>query len=194
MSAAPPPIAFLDASVLYPELVRDILLRLASRNVFQPRWSARVQEEWAAALSRNRPDIPAARIARTRHLMDLNFEGAAVEGFVHRIAALALPDPDDRHVLAAAIHCGATVIVTANLRDFPAAALDPLGIEAAHPDAFIRRCINRHRDSALAAVDKLLSSYRNPPMDARELLDRMRIQGLVESAAALADTPIAHAH
>ena len=86
---------------------------------------------------RNRPDIPHVRIERTRHLMDTRFQDALVEGYEHHIDSLALPDADDRHVLAAAIHSGARIIVTTNLRDFPASALAPFSIEACHPDAFI---------------------------------------------------------
>src|ERR1035441_10444266 len=119
MNEAPVITAFLDANVLYPALLRDILLRLASRQMFRARWSAQVHDEWMSALIRNRPDIPSARVERTRCLMDRHFQSALVEGYEHRIEGLMLPDADDRHVLAAAIHCDARIIVTTNLRDFP---------------------------------------------------------------------------
>src|ERR1700733_1672869 len=118
-------IAFLDASVLYPGRLRDLLMHLAMRHLFQPRWSERVQDEWIAALMRNRPDLAVAQLQRTRRLMDDHINDALVSGYEHMIDQLTLPDADDRHVLAAAIHGCARVIVTANLRDFPTDALSP---------------------------------------------------------------------
>jgi predicted nucleic acid-binding protein len=112
-------VAFLDASVLYPALLRNLLMHLALRDLFQARWSDRIHDEWIAALLRNRPDLTFAQLARTRRLMDENVDEALVGGYEHLIGALTLPDPKDRHVLAAAIHSGAGVIVTVNLRDFP---------------------------------------------------------------------------
>lgn len=112
-------VAFLDASVLYPALLRDLLLRVALFGVFHAHWSARVQDEWTTALLRNRPDLSRALVERTRQLMDSHFPDAVVVGYEHRIELITLPDMDDRHVAAAAIHCGATAILTANLRHFP---------------------------------------------------------------------------
>jgi hypothetical protein len=111
-------VAFLDASVLYPALLRNLLMHLALRDLFQARWSDLVHEEWIAALLRNRPDLTFAQLTRTRRLMDENVDDALVGGYEHLMGEFTLPDPKDRHVLAAAIHGGASVIVTANLRDF----------------------------------------------------------------------------
>jgi predicted nucleic acid-binding protein len=135
MNQTPVITAFLDANVLYPALLRDILLRLASQNLFHARWSKQVHDEWMAALMRDRPDISSARMERTRHLMDTHFKDALVEGYEHLIEKITLPDPDDRHVLTAAIHGGARIIVTTNLRDFPETALAGFDVEAMHPDA-----------------------------------------------------------
>jgi hypothetical protein len=186
MTGTPDPIAFLDASVLYPSLLRNILMRLALHGLFRAHWSARVHEEWSAALLRDRPDLVPARIERTRMLMDAHIQDALVEGYEHRIDALVLPDADDRHVLAAAIHCGANIIVTANLRDFPASALAPFGIEARHPDAFVLGHLEADPDDVVATLHRLRASYRNPPRTALELLATMRKQGLTASADALA--------
>jgi len=131
------PSAFLDASALYPALLRNILMRLALDDLFRAFWSERVQDEWTQAIFRDRPDLPRAQIERTRRLMDQAIDDAIVGGYEPLIETLALPDAEDRHVLAAAIHCGASVIVTANLRDFPNEILSLHGIEAQHPDAFI---------------------------------------------------------
>ena len=126
------PWAFLDASALYPSLLRNILMRLATRDLFRAFWSQRVQEEWTRAVLRNRPQLSSASIERTRRLMDENIDDASVSGYEPLIETITLPDADDRHVLAAAIHCGASIIVTANLRDFPAKTLAHHDIEARH--------------------------------------------------------------
>jgi len=117
------PWAFLDASVLYPALLRNILMRLAIDDLYRAFWSQRIQDEWTQAILRDRPHLPRAQIERTRRLMEHSIDDAMVSGYEPLIETLTLPDADDRHVLAAAIHCGARVIVTANLRDFPNATL-----------------------------------------------------------------------
>jgi hypothetical protein len=185
MNEAPVVTAFLDANVLYPALLRDILMRLASGNLFRARWSAQVHREWMAALIRDRPDVLLASLERTRQLMDAHFPDAPVEGYEHRMDSLMLPDPDDRHVLAASIHCGADAIVTANLRDFPDAALAGLGLRAVHPDAFIRGLLNRDANAVVDAMRRLRHSFRNPPRSAPELLAAMKAQGLTAAAEAL---------
>lgn len=185
MKEAPSAIAFLDASVLYPALLRNILMYLALHGLFRAHWSARVHEEWAAALLRDRPDLVPARVDRTRMLMDAHIQDALVEGYEHRIDVLTLPDAHDRHVLAAAIHCGANVIVTMNLRDFPASELAPFAIEACHPDAFILGLLENAPGDVLAALHQLRGSFKNPPKTAGDLLAAMKKQGLTASAAAL---------
>ncbi len=186
MNETPIITAFLDASVLYPALLRDILMRLASRGLFHARWSAQVHDEWMSALIRNRPDIPYARIERTRHLMDTHLQDARVEGYEHRIESITLPDADDRHVLAAAIHCGARVIVTTNLRDFPASTLAPFSIEACHPDAFILGLLENDESNVVAALRLVRRPLKNPPLTAATFLAEMSRQGLSASADALA--------
>lgn len=185
MTRAASSIAFLDASVLYPALLRNILMRLAVQGVFRARWSARVHDEWTEALLRNRPDISAANAVRIRALMDAHVQDALVEGYENRIASLVLPDADDRHVLAAAIHCSAHFIVTANLRDFPKPALKAFRIEPAHPDMFIARLLAAEPEAALAAFRRLRKALINPPLATDDLLAGMARQGLTESAGAL---------
>ena len=112
----PVTVAFLDASVLYPAPLRDLLLELAVSDLFRAKWSASVHEKWIRALLRRRPDLTAERLERTRGLMDAHVRDALVTGFEDLIGEVQLPDPDDRHVLAAAVVAGADIIVTANLR------------------------------------------------------------------------------
>ena len=112
-------------------------MRLAVDDLFRAFWSERVQDEWTQAIFRDRPNLPRAQIERTRRLMDDAIDDAVVVGYEPLIETLTLPDADDRHVLAAAIYCRASVIVTANLRDFPREVISLHGIEAQHPDRFI---------------------------------------------------------
>jgi hypothetical protein len=125
---------FYDANVLYPATLRNFLMHLALTGVFRAKWSTDVHEEWMRNLLKNRPDLTREKLERTRQLMD---KAALVRGYEHLISGLVLPDEDDRHVLAAAIRSGASLIVTCNLDDFPAEALSPFDIESQHPDEFI---------------------------------------------------------
>ena len=88
--------------------------------------------------SATRVDLTRAQIERTRRLVDRALPAARVTGYEHHVARLSLPDPDDRHVLAAAIEVGADVIITFNLDDFPQCALESYETDALHPDVFVR--------------------------------------------------------
>src|SRR6516225_9259508 len=107
-------------------------MHLAMTGLFCARWPDGVHQEWMTALLRNRPDLSREKLERTRRLMDKHAEDALVTGYADLIEGLRLPDPDDRHVLAAAMRGRADVIVTANISDFPDEALKPFGIEAQH--------------------------------------------------------------
>ena len=179
--------ALLDANVLYPSTIRSVLMYLAAVGTFQPLWSETIHQEWMEALARDRPDLNPARIARTRAMMEIHVNNAMVTGHEPLIAKLTLPDPDDRHVLAAAIHSGAPVIVTVNERDFPAASLASFNIVAKHPDVFIRELIEAAPDTALAAFRTDRAALKKPPMDVDQYLAALERSGLVEVAALLRD-------
>ncbi|MCY4397352.1 MAG: PIN domain-containing protein [Rhodospirillaceae bacterium] len=172
------PTALLDANVLYPAGLRDLLLRLADRYLFAPRWSADIHAEWMRSLLADRPDIDAVVLDRTREVMDGHFPEAVVTGYEAIAARLDLPDPDDRHVLAAAIHGGADVIVTRNLRDFPAARLAPHALAAQHPDAFIAGLFETDPGAVLAAVRGHRAALRHPPRSASDHLAALERLGL----------------
>ncbi len=129
--------ALIDANVIYAMPVLDIVLEVASTKLFRARWSDDILDEWVRNLSQNRPDIPPDKINALRNVMNQQFPGASVTGHTTLINQLDLPDPNDRHVLAAAIVGRADVIVTFNLKDFPSDKLVPFGIEAQHPDEFL---------------------------------------------------------
>ncbi len=154
--------------------------------MFQAHWSACVQDEWTRAVLRDRPELPRAQIERTRRLLEEMIEDANVSGYEHLIENVTLPDPDDRHVLAAAIHCEARIIVTANLRDFPAETLSFFRVEAQHPDVFIIGLFNADPSGVLGAVHELRASLKNPPFTVNALLADLARNGLPATAEALA--------
>lgn len=122
-----------DARVLYPSLICNLLMYLGTERLVSVRWTAAIHDEWTRNLLEARPDLPPERLVRTRRSMETALPDAEADGFEHLITGLSLPDPDDRHMLAAAIHAGAELIVTQNLKHFPAGALTP--------DALLRRLL-----------------------------------------------------
>jgi len=175
--------AFYDASVLYPSELRNFLMHLALTGLFRAKWSASVHEEWIRALLRRRPDLSREKLERTRMLMDK--PDALVTDYEELIEDLRLPDPDDRHVLAAAIRGQADVIVTSNLRDFPADVLEPFGIEAQHPDEFILSLLNLAPGIVTTAARAHRESLTRPPKTIEEYLSALEAQGLTQTASAL---------
>lgn len=177
--------AFYDASVLYPSELRNLLMYLALTGLFRAKWSAAVHEEWIGALLRRRPDLSREKLERTRMLMDLHAADALVTGYEELIEGLQLPDPDDRHVLAAAIRGRADVIVTANLRDFPAHVLGQFGIEPLHPDDFVLYLFELSPSAVAGAARDHRESLKNPPKTVAQYLDTLESQGLKKAVSAL---------
>ena len=133
----------------------------------------------------DRPDLPAGRLERTRAIMDECFPEAVVTGYTALIARLNLPDPRDRHVLAAAVRGQADVIVTRNLRDFPADRLAPYGLEARHPDDFIIGLFESQPGAVIAAVRGHRAALKNPPRSPEEHLRALEGLGLFRTATTL---------
>ena len=180
-----PVIALYDACVLYPAPIRDLLMHLACGGSVHARWTDTIQEEWIRNLLANRPDLTRVQLERTRALMERAAPDALVQGYESRIPTLALPDPDDRHVLAAAIEAGARVIVTSNLTDFPRAALEAHGVEAVHPDDFIVGLLDADPDVVVTAVRNQRLLLKNPPVTVATLLDTLRSVGLSRTVTRL---------
>jgi predicted nucleic acid-binding protein len=178
-------VAVYDACVIYPAPLRDLLLRLALTDLFRARWSERIHEEWMRSVLKDRPDLSAQQLQRTRELMNLAVPDCLVIGYEGLIDHLDLPDPDDRHVLAAAIRCQAGVIVTYNLTDFPPAALASHGIEAQHPDDFVSHLHDLASAAVCTAVRSQREALKNPPRSVRELLDTFLSLGLAGTVARL---------
>ncbi len=153
---------------------------------FRARWSAQIHDEWKRNLLANRPDLNASQLGRTSDLMDNAIPGALVTGHEDLIAGLQLPDPDDRHVLAAAIRCNASVIVTFNEKDFPMSVLAPYGIETQHPDVFADSLFDLDHAAVVAAAQRQRRNLRNPPIDVDKYLETLLRQGLVQTVKSLA--------
>lgn len=174
-----------DANVLYPSTLRDLLIRIAQAGLVQAKWTDQILDEVFRNLTANRPDIDPQKLARTRDLMNRAVRDCLVTGYEPLIDAVELPDPDDRHVLAAAIKARAQVIVTNNLKDFPPASLAPWDMEAKSPDDFILDQIDLSRDTVFAAVQRIADSRANPPAIFADVLAMLERDGLVEASAAL---------
>ena len=177
--------AFFDANVLYPSGLRNFLMHLALTGTFRAHWSAEVHDEWIRNLLKNRPDITRDKLERTRRLMDQAAPDALVTGYESLIESIDLPDRDDRHVLAAAIRCGASVIVTLNLADFPSMALRRFNIEAQHPDDFVLALLETFPELVLQAASTHRASLKNPPQTKDGYLAALDAQGLAKSVASI---------
>ena len=175
-------VAVLDACVLYPVPIRDLLLSLASAGLYQPKWSALIQNEWSRNLLMNRSDLTAAQLQRTATMMNTAFPDADVEGYEVFISSLTLPDPNDRHVLAAALRSQADVIVTTNLKDFPVPYIRTFDVEVQHPDEFIGNLLDLNPAKALEAFRQQVARLKNPPITAAQVLDNLRKPSLPGTA------------
>jgi len=160
-------------------------MHLAQNAMFRARWTNQVHEEWISALLRNRPDLNRGRLERTRKLMDSAIRDCLVEGYEELIPVLTLPDPDDRHILAAAIHCRADVIVTSNLQDFPASELGKHRIRAQHPDDFILGLMEHDLELVVKTAREQRADLTRPPKTVDEFLESLERDGLVQVSAEL---------
>ncbi|MCI0569410.1 MAG: PIN domain-containing protein [Myxococcaceae bacterium] len=178
-------IAVYDACVLYPAPLRDLLLRLAHAGLVRARWTETILDECFRNIAATRPELDTAALARTRQLMVAAIADCLVTGHEPLVGGLELPDPDDRHVLAAAIRCAAQVIVTANLRDFPPERLKPYGIEARHPDDFVLGIVALAPGAVASIALQQATALKSPPQSMAQLLDTLRGNGLVRTVAKL---------
>ena len=180
-----PVIAVYDANILYPAPLRDLFIRIAQAGLVLARWTETIHDEWTRNVLKNNPTLTAKRLTRTRNLMNEAVRDCLVTGHEDLIASLSLPDPDDRHVLAAAIRARASVIVTYNLTDFPPETLVRFDLEAQHPDDFLVYLLDMAPGTVCAAVKRQREGLRNPPKTAQELLTTLESQGLTQAVARL---------
>ncbi|WP_273220914.1 PIN domain-containing protein [Hyphomicrobium zavarzinii] len=176
---------FLDANILFAAQLRALLLALAENGTIDVHWSDDVQREWAEALAAKRPEL-AASIVRAQAAMADAFPEAAVQNYKHRVAQFELPDPDDRHVVAAAASAACPIILTFNLRDFPDAALTPHGLIAMHPDTFLAGLMSADAKSLVFAAATARDLLKNPAIAPDRYLANLARLGLEKTALLLA--------
>lgn len=177
--------AFLDACVLLPVSLADTLLRAAEAGLYRPAWSPTVVDEVRRAFVRVHPDLPPARIDARLRAADRQFPDASARGYEPLVATVELPDPDDRHVVAAAVVAGADAIVTANLSDFPATALEPFGLHAVSPDDFLLDLLDLAPATMAQIVHDQASATSRPPLDFADVVISLGKAGVAEFAAAV---------
>lgn len=175
-----------DACVLYPAALRDLLIRMALEGLFQARWSEEILDEVFRSLHEARPELDPAKLTRTRRRMCEAVPGCLVVDHQDLVDSLKLPDPSDRHVLAAAIRARAGVIVTDNLKDFPVQNLRPHGIAAWPADDFVLRVTRAAPLQVAHVVEQQAADLKNPPCNVEQLLEKLDRQGLRRSASLLA--------
>lgn len=177
MNHSPYPV-ILDACVLYPSLLRDLLIRLGIAGLYQPQWTATIHNEWQRNLLKNRPDLTSKQIEYIATLMDKAIPSAMINGYEELIDGLVLPDLNDRHVLAAAIRCNAETIVTFNLKDFPKEKLIKFNIEALHPDEFISDLLDLNHALVLSVICNQRKNMKKPAMNIQQYFESLLRQSL----------------
>ncbi len=161
-----------DACVLHPAPLRDLLIRIARAGLVRARWTDAILDECFRSILRRRPEL-ASPLERTRELMNAGVADCLIIGYEDLVDTLKLPDPNDRHVLGAAIRAGAETIVTANLADFP----------AKHPDEFVVELINSAPAVVLGIIARQAADLRNPPRTVDDVLDMLQAVGLGRAVA-----------
>ena len=176
----------LDACVLYPTVLREILIGAARAGFYQPLWSERILEEWARAAARLSP--PDEVIARGEiALLKAEFPAACVTLRAGLAARLHLPDENDIHVLAAAIEGGAEAIVTENRADFPRGVLAGEGLDRRDPDGLLWQFWSERPEAMAEVVERVRAraeALSGQPQPVRALLKRARLPRLGKALGA----------
>lgn len=164
-------VVVLDANVLYGIAVTDLMATMATRRLFRPHWSAQILDEVTRNLDR-RPDLDSTAVARRIDYLNRALPDALAAIPDSLIEAMPINDKD-RHVLALAVHVGAQVVVTDNLKDFPPEQLAEFGVEALSPDAFTLAQIDLDREAVAACIQTMAARRRHPPMTAGEVVEAL---------------------
>jgi hypothetical protein len=181
------PIVLCDANIFYSILMTDLILSLGEAGLFRPRWTNEIHEEWIRNVLEDQPQRTRDELERRRAFMDQAINDDLVENYEHLIDALSLPDPDDRHVLAATIEVGAEILLTFNQRDFPAAVLSAHGIAAPHPDAFLCQLMNEEPATILSVIEGMRTKRKRPEITTDQLLEKLSRLGIARFVKALRD-------
>jgi predicted nucleic acid-binding protein len=177
-----PSVVIFDACILYPFHLRNIVVQIAVDRLVDARWSDEIHDEWIRNLVADVPGIPVERLQITSKLMNDALPHATVTGYRAHLEAITLPDPDDRHVVAAAITAGASVILTWNLRDFPTKELKKHGLVRQNPDAFLTALYDKAPDLTLASLANARRNLSKTRISAADFIDILKNQELIQLA------------
>src|SRR5690606_28846194 len=172
--------AVLDTNVIFPIVIRDLLFWFAYYELYTPKWSATIFEEWKDVMIRK--GLTSDEAYKRTQRANMAFPDALVTNYERLIDSLELPDVKDRHVLAAAIKSNANVIVTNNLKDFPKEYLNSFGVNAKSADDFLTDIIDLNPEIAIKAFKEMVLNRKNPKMDEFEVLESFRKVGLNDTA------------
>lgn len=175
--------AVLDTNVIFPAAIRDILFWYAHYDLFTPKWSKNIFDEWKEVMIRK--GVSEDEASKRVNIANKAFPFALVKNYESLIKQLELPDPKDRHVLAAAIRTKADVIVTNNLKDFPQDYLNNFGLNVLDPDSFLTEITELNQETAVKAFKELVYYKRNPEMDEQSVLESLKKHGLIGTANCL---------
>ncbi len=158
-------------------------MEMALTDLVHARWTEEIQTEWIENLLIKRPDLTRSRLERTISLMNQYVRDALIKDYQQLIPELELPDPEDRHVLAAAIHGGVKVIITFNLKDFPDRLLEKYNIVAKHPDPFLANLMVSYPNEMIKVISCCQERLKNPPKTINEYLTTLENQGLPKTVS-----------
>ncbi len=175
-----PSVAVFDACILYPFHLRNIIVQAAADRLVEARWTDEIHNEWIRNLAAETPTIPIERLQKTRRLMNDALPGATISGYGDLVPTVSLPDPDDRHVVAAAIAGGASIIVTWNLRDFPTTALKKYGLRRQTPDAFLAGLYDDVPDLVIGSLANARRNLNKSRVSASDFIDILNHQKLTQ--------------
>ena len=184
-----PSVAVFDACILYPFHLRNIVVQAAVDRLVDARWTDQIHDEWVRNVAADAPAIPVERLRAIRRLMNAALPGATVVGYEDLVPTVSLPDPDDRHVVAAAITAGASVIVTWNLRDFPATALKKYGLRRQTPDAFLAELYGGPPDLIVGSLANARRNLNKSRVSASQFIDILGKQKLTQLVTRLNKHP-----
>lgn len=153
-------------------------MQLATADLFRAKWTDQIHKEWVSNLLKNEPHRDPAKLQRTVDLMNAAVPDCLVTGYENLIDSIQLPDPNDRHVVAAAIRSRSDAIITSNLKDFPDAALAPLNLESIHPDDFIINQADLSEAAVILAAQRIRSRLQTPKLSPPEYLAKLRFNQL----------------
>ncbi|MFC7526666.1 PIN domain-containing protein [Parapedobacter sp. GCM10030251] len=173
-------ICVLDTNVIYPIEIRDLLFWFAHFELFTPKWSKHIFDEWEEVMTRK--GISEQEAKRRSNIANQAFPDALVTNYEPLISTIDLPDEKDRHVLAAAIKANANIIVTNNLIDFPKDYLASFGLSARSADDFLADIVDLNHDRAVEAFRRMVVNRRNPAIDVYRVLENLRKNGLKNTA------------